>query len=102
MQALALSEVHVSHRAPPKDVYLLVRDACEPGPAADVLTVISWVLPPLLTSLCIGPLAAPCPNDVLVTLATLTRLESLQLQVRWLGMMWLGHAWLGKDGVGWG
>lgn len=66
----------------PLEVSLLVRDACEPGPAADVMTVISWTLPQFLTALSIGPLAAPCPNDVLVTLATLTKLQSLQLQVR--------------------
>ena len=38
-------------------ISLLVQDACEPGPAADVLSVISWTLPQCLTSLTIGALA---------------------------------------------
>jgi len=80
VQVLLLSDVKVPQPGP--QLSLLVQDACEPGPAADVLTVISWNLPQHLTALCIGPLAAPCPNDVLVTLATLTNLCSLQLQVR--------------------
>jgi hypothetical protein len=74
-----LTDAKVPEKGP--DISLLVRDACEPGPAADVLTVISWTLQQHLTALSIGPLAAPCPNDVLVTLATLTNLQSLQLQV---------------------
>lgn len=57
---------------------LVLDDACEPGPAADVLSVLSWTLPQL-TSLCVGALAAPSPNDVLVTLAALTRLRRLRL-----------------------
>lgn len=79
-QVLLLTDVKMPSNAP--QLSLLVKDACEPGPAADVLTVISWTLPQFLTALCIGPLAAPHPNDVLVTLATLTNLQSLQLQVR--------------------
>lgn len=79
VQVLMLTDAKVPDKGP--DISLLVRDACEPGPAADVLTVISWTLQQHLTALSIGPLAAPCPNDVLVTLATLTNLESLHLQV---------------------
>lgn len=76
VQVLMLTDAKVPGKGP--EVSLLVRDACEPGPAADVLTVISWTLPQHLTALSIGPLAAPCPNDVLVTLATLTNLQSLR------------------------
>lgn len=79
LQVMLLNDIKVPPTGP--QLSLLVRDACEPGPAADVLTVISWTLQQHLTALSIGPLAAPCPNDVLVTLATLTNLQSLQLQV---------------------
>jgi hypothetical protein len=79
-QVLAFTELQqLSAKGP--GMSLLVREACEPGPAADVLTVISWQLPQCLTRLAIGPLAAASPGDVLVTLATLTRLQSLELQV---------------------
>lgn len=79
MQVLLLTDVKVPQQSP--QLSLLVRDACEPCPAADVLTVIGWTLPAYLTALSIGPLAAPSPNDVLVTVATLTNMQSLQLQV---------------------
>jgi hypothetical protein len=79
LQVMLLNDVKVPHTGP--KLSLLAKDACEPGPAADVLTVISWTLSQQLTALNVGPLAAPCPNDVLVTLATLTNLQSLQLQV---------------------
>lgn len=79
MQVLLLTDVKVPRQSP--QLSLLIRDACEPCPAADVLTVIGWTLPAHLTALSIGPLAAPSPNDVLVTVATLTNLQSLQLQV---------------------
>lgn len=76
---MLLNDVKVPRSCP--QLSLLVRDACEPGPAADILTVIGWTLPQHLTALSIGPLAAPCPNDVLVTLATLVNLHHLELQV---------------------
>jgi hypothetical protein len=79
LQVMLLNEVKMPRSGP--QLSLLVRDACEPGPAADVLTVIGWTLPQHLTALSIGPLAAPCPNDVLVTLATLVNLRQLELQV---------------------
>lgn len=78
-QVMLLNEVKVPRSGP--QLSLLVRDACEPGPAADILTVIGWTLPQHLTALSIGPLAAPCPNDVLVTLATLVNLRHLELQL---------------------
>lgn len=79
LQVMLLNDVRVPRSGP--QLSLLVRDACEPGPAADILTVIGWTLPQHLTALSIGPLAAPCPNDVLVTLATLVNLQHLELQV---------------------
>lgn len=79
LQVMLLNAVKVPRNGP--QLSLLVRDACEPGPAADILTVIGWTLPQHLTALSIGPLAAPCPNDVLVTLATLVNLQHLELQV---------------------
>jgi hypothetical protein len=86
-----LTDVKMPAQAP--HVSLLVKDACEPGPAADVMTVISWTLSQQLTALNIGPLAAPCPNDVLVTLATLSNLQSLQVQV---GAVLQAYRWQGS------
>ncbi|KAF6251163.1 hypothetical protein COO60DRAFT_1645356 [Scenedesmus sp. NREL 46B-D3] len=60
---------------------LLLRDGQFRVPPADVLSVAGWCLARHLVKLSIGPLAAACPGDVLLMLATLRQLQELRLRL---------------------
>jgi hypothetical protein len=79
LQVLLFNQLQLQQRKP--RLCLTVLDGQPRLPPADVLSVVSWCLAQHLVKLSIGPLAAACPGDVLLMLATLKQLQELKLQV---------------------
>jgi hypothetical protein len=80
MQVLLFNQLKLHQHSP--RLCLTVLDGQPRLPPADVLSVVSWSLAQHLVKLSTGPLAAACPGDVLLMLATLRQLQELKLQVR--------------------
>lgn len=79
-QVLLFGQMQLSQASP--RLCLAVLDGQPRLPPSELLSVLSWSLAAHLVKLAIGPLAAACPGDVLLMLATLKQLQELKLQVR--------------------
>jgi hypothetical protein len=88
LQVLLFGQLQLQQRHPRLCLHVL--DGQPRLPPADVLSVASWCLSQHLVKLSIGPLAAACPGDVLLMLATLQQLQELKLQV--MGLWWRCNA----------
>ncbi|WIA40594.1 hypothetical protein OEZ86_013934 [Tetradesmus obliquus] len=78
-EALLFGQLQLSQPTP--RLCLAVLDGQPRLPPSELLSVLSWSLAQHLVKLAIGPLAAACPGDVLLMLATLKQLQELKLQL---------------------
>ncbi|WIA20306.1 hypothetical protein OEZ85_006138 [Tetradesmus obliquus] len=78
-EVLLFGQMQLSQASP--RLCLAVLDGQPRLPPSELLSVLSWSLAAHLVKLAIGPLAAACPGDVLLMLATLKQLQELKLQL---------------------